>query len=144
MQGPQGNAAATLVGMLLCAASGSFFTTTYAQVVTTNIAPDGTLGTVVASPIPEGLGERYDISGGTIIGGVNQFHSFDLFSVGTLDIANFTGPPGIQNILSRVSGGTASEIDGTLRSSIAGANLFLMNPSGIVFGPNGQIGRAHV
>src|SRR4029077_5498413 len=70
------------------------------------------------------------------IRGSNQFHSFGLFSVGTGDIASFNGPAGIQNIVSRVTGGVGSAVNGTLRSTIAGANLFLLNPAGILFGPN--------
>jgi filamentous hemagglutinin family protein len=104
----------------------------YAQ-VTTAITSDGTLGTTVARS-----GNLYNINGGTIKG-TNQFHSFGQFSVGTGDIASFNGPATIQNILSRVTGGTRSEIDGTLRSTISGANLYLLNPSGILFGPNAQL-----
>ena len=106
----------------------------YAQVPTA-ITSDGTLGTTVARS-----GNLYNINGGTIKG-TNQFHSFGQFSVGTGDIASFNGPANatIQNILSRVTGGTRSEIDGTLRSTISGANLYLLNPSGILFGPNAQL-----
>ena len=105
----------------------------YAQVATA-ITSDGTLGTTVARS-----GNLFNINGGTIKG-TNQFHSFGQFSVGTGDIASFNGPaPTIQNILSRVTGGTRSEIDGTLRSTISGANLYLLNPSGILFGPNAQL-----
>jgi filamentous hemagglutinin family protein len=101
--------------------------------VATAITSDGTLGTTVAPSC-----NLYNINGGTIKG-TNQFHSFGQFSVGTGDIASFNGPTTIQNILSRVTGGTRSEIDGTLRSTISGANLFLLNPSGILFGPNAQL-----
>ncbi len=104
----------------------------YAQVATA-ITSDGTLGTTVAQS-----GNLYNINGGTIKG-TNQFHSFGQFSVGTGDIASFNGPATIQNILSRVTGGARSDIDGTLRSTIPGANLFLLNPSGILFGPNAQL-----
>jgi len=106
--------------------------TPHAQ-VSTNIASDGTLGTTVTP-----TGNVYNIDGGTIKG-TNQFHSFEQFSVGTGDIASFNGPAGIENILSRVTGGNVSEIDGTIRSTISGANLFLMNPSGIIFAPNAQL-----
>src|SRR5512145_107188 len=104
----------------------------YAQ-ISTAITSDGTLGTTVAQS-----GNLYNINGGTIKG-TNQFHSFSQFNVGTGDIASFNGPDTIQNILSRVTGGTRSEIDGTLRSTISGANLYLLNPSGILFGPNAQL-----
>ena len=54
-------------------------------------------------------------------------------------MATFSGPANIQNILSRVTGGSPSSIDGTIRSGIAGANFFFINPSGVVFGPNASI-----
>ena len=99
----------------------------------TQISSDGTLGTTVTQ-----TGNVFDINGGTITGS-NQFQSFDRFSVGTGDIASFNGPAGIQNVISRVTGGVGSEIDGTVRSTIPGANLFLMNPAGILFGPNASL-----
>ncbi len=106
------------------------------------ITPDGTLGTTVAPPV----GNVYNINGGTIKGS-NQFHSFGLFSVGTGDIASFNGPSSIANILSRVTGGQQSMIDGTLRSTIPGANLYLLNPAGVLFGANASLdvsGSFHV
>lgn len=84
-------------------------------------------------------GNVYDIDGGTIIGGTNQFHSFCDFSVGTGDIASFNGPVSIENIISRVTGGAISDIDGTVGSTIAGANLYLLNPAGILIGANAQL-----
>jgi haemagglutination activity domain len=59
---------------------------------------------------------------GRIRGG-NLFHSFQQFNVGTRESATFTGPASIANILSRVTGGQQSSIDGLLRSEIPGANL---------------------
>jgi filamentous hemagglutinin family protein len=122
-----------MLGAWLCA-FGAAVPHGYAQ-ITTAITSDGTLGTTVNRS-----GNVIDINGGTIKGS-NQFHSFRQFNVGTGDIASFNGPPNvtIRNILSRVTGGTRSEIDGTLRSTIPGANLFLMNPSGILFGPNARL-----
>jgi filamentous hemagglutinin family protein len=79
--------------------------------------------------------------------GSNLFHSFGAFNVPTGGSATFTGPPTIANILSRVTGGQPSAIDGLLRSEIAGANLFLLNPSGVLFGPNASLdvrGSFHV
>ncbi len=114
--------------------------TTLAQ-VQTRITSDGSLGTTVVQN--ESV---HTIDGGTIQGS-NQYHSFDRFDVGTGDIANFTGPATVEHILSRVTGGVASRIDGTLQSDIAGANLYLLNPSGLMFGPNAQLdimGSFHV
>jgi filamentous hemagglutinin family protein len=105
---------------------------TYAQ-GPTSITSDGTLGTTVTQ-----TGNVFDIDGGTIRG-ANQFHSFGDFSVGTGDVASFNGPAGIKNIVSRVTGGMPSDIDGTVASTISGASLYLLNPAGILIGPNAQL-----
>jgi filamentous hemagglutinin family protein len=79
--------------------------------------------------------------------GSNLFHSFGQFNVPTGGSATFTGPSTISNILSRVTGGQRSEIHGTLRSEIPGANLYLLNPSGVLFGSNARLdvsGSFHV
>ena len=106
-----------------------------------NITSDGTMGTAVSQ-----AGTTYNIDGGTIRG-TNQFHSFGLFSVGTGDTASFNGPSGIANIIGRVTGGQQSIIDGILKSTITGANLYLLNPSGVLFGKNASLdlsGSFHV
>ncbi|NGZ06327.1 MAG: filamentous hemagglutinin N-terminal domain-containing protein [Magnetococcales bacterium] len=82
---------------------------------------------------------------GTTVG-TNLFHSFSRFNLTQGEIADFQGNQ-IENIIGRVTGGTSSSINGTIRSSIPGANLFLMNPNGIVFGPNAELdltGSFHV
>ena len=113
---------------------------TYAQVVTniTSTTDVGNLGTTVTQ-----AGNVYDITGGTTPGnGPNLFHSFGDFSVGGGDIGNFLNNTGLQtsNILGRVTGGNISNIDGTIQTTGFGtANLFLVNPSGIVFGSNGSV-----
>ncbi len=71
--------------------------------------------------------------------GANLFHSFSTFNLTKGEIAQFSGPASVQNIISRVTGGSASSIDGTISSSILGANLYLVNPSGIMFGPNASL-----
>ena len=83
-------------------------------------------------------GTNYRISEGTIKN-TNQFHSFGRFNVLTGESATFTGPPSIANIISRVTGGELSNIDGLIESEITGANLFLLNPAGILFGPNATL-----
>ena len=124
--------AAVLAVSLACAAA-------HAQ-VRSNITSDGTLPTPTTVTPPAALpGPPTFVIGGGTVRGVNQFHSFGQFSVGTGDAALFTGPASIQNIVSRVTGGVGSQIDGALVSDIAGANLFLMNPAGIMFGPNAQL-----
>jgi filamentous hemagglutinin family protein len=96
------------------------------------ITPDGTLGTAVT---PDG--RVFNITGGTRPDqGPNLFHSFGQFDVGTGDTAHFVGQSGIENIISRITGGSASLIDGRLQSD---ASLFLLNPSGLLFGPNATL-----
>ena len=73
------------------------------------------------------------------IRGNNLFQSFKQFDLKSGDVATFSGPATIQNILSRVTGGSHSSIDGTIRSEISGANFFFINPNGIMFGPNAAI-----
>ena len=92
------------------------------------------------SPAQTLTGPNYaiDASLGRQVGG-NLFHSFCTFGLNRGESANFTGPGAVTNIIGRVTGGTASSIDGRIQSSIAGANLFLINPSGVVFGPNASV-----
>src|SRR5262249_46195010 len=75
---------------------------------------------------------------GKQVGG-NLFHSFGQFSLVKGDTATFSGPAAISNVISRVTGGNQSSIDGATRSTITGANLYLINPSGMVFGPNATV-----
>ncbi|MDX2100601.1 MAG: filamentous hemagglutinin N-terminal domain-containing protein, partial [Leptolyngbyaceae cyanobacterium bins.59] len=107
--------------------------------VAAQITPDTTLGpgnNSVVSPNPDVL-NRSDITGGLRLNSA-LFHSFQQFNVGNGLQVYFANPSGIQNIFSRITGGDLSRIDGVL--GVAGAaNLFLMNPNGIVFGPNARL-----
>lgn len=81
-----------------------------------------------------------EITGG-IQAGDNLFHSFKQFSLDTNGVANFDHSLAIANIFSRVTGGIASEIDGLIQTQ-GNANLFLINPTGIIFGANAQLNVA--
>jgi filamentous hemagglutinin family protein len=92
------------------------------------------------SPAQPLTGPNYAISAG--LGkqvGSNLFHSFGQFGLATGESATFSGPATISNMIGRVTGGSQSSIDGRIQSNITGANLYLINPSGIVFGPNATI-----
>ncbi|MDJ0800560.1 MAG: filamentous hemagglutinin N-terminal domain-containing protein [Calothrix sp. MO_167.B12] len=70
--------------------------------------------------------------------GANLFHSFSEFNVRDAQRVYFANPTGVENILTRVTGGKVSNILGTLGVN-GSANLFLVNPSGILFGENAQL-----
>lgn len=83
---------------------------------------------------------RFDIDGGQLSGdGANLFHSFEQFGLDANQIANFLSDPEIRTIISRVVGGDPSSIDGLIQVSGGDSNLFLLNPSGILFGPNARL-----
>jgi filamentous hemagglutinin family protein len=97
-------------------------------------APDRT-GTIVT---PDG--DRINITGGqTSRDGTNLFHSFQQFGLSEGQTANFISNPAIRNILGRVVGGNPSLINGLIQVTGGNSNLFLINPSGIIFGPNASL-----
>jgi len=79
----------------------------------------------------------YQITGG-LKKGSNLFHSFKQFSLDTNAVANFDRGLDVDNIFSRVTGGTVSNINGLIQTQ-GNANLFLINPAGIIFGANAQL-----
>ncbi len=98
------------------------------------IIPDTTLPT--DSVVPLGC-TNCNIIGGTSQGG-NLFHSFDTFSVPTGGSAQFIHSPDISLIFSRVTGDKQSQIDGLIATSGL-ADLFFINPNGVLFGPNASL-----
>jgi filamentous hemagglutinin family protein len=120
-------------GMMLaawaCAVAASA-TAVHAQITT-----DGTVGParVLSGPhfqITEDLGRRV---------GPNLFHSFQEFNIRANETATFSASAGIANVIARVTGGGASSIEGTLRSTIPNADFYLVNPAGVVFGPGARL-----
>ncbi len=108
--------------------------------VLAQIIPDNSLGTersIVTPNVQHQGGVINRIDGGAIRGG-NLFHSFQDFNVGNLQRVYFTNPTGIENILGRVTGNQASKIFGTL-GVLGSANLYLINPNGIIFGQNARL-----
>ncbi len=76
--------------------------------------------------------------------GTNLFHSFSDFSITSQESATFTtqgikSPASIRNILARVTGGKPSDIFGKITSEFGGADLYLMNPHGILFGETASL-----
>ncbi|MCD8486774.1 MAG: CHAT domain-containing protein [Desertifilum sp.] len=104
------------------------------QAQTITPAQDGTNTVIVPN------GTQFNIQGGKFSGnGANLFHSFEQFGLSEGQIANFLSSPQIQNILGRVIGGDASIINGLIQVSGGNSNLFLINPAGILFGPNARL-----
>jgi filamentous hemagglutinin family protein len=113
-------------------------------------------GPVQAQIVTDGsVGPKVSLRGGEIkIGadlgtqrGDNLFHSFEKFGIATGQTATFTGPGTIKNVISRVTGGEVSNIDGTLASTVGQADLYFLNPAGVMFGPNATLdvpGSLHV
>jgi filamentous hemagglutinin family protein len=127
-----------LVGALLNV-GGVLLSVGYAQQVSTNITSSG-LGTTINGST-SCLGGTCNITGGDRRG-QNLFHSFGRFDIGATNTANFSNDSGLatSNIIGRVTGGQTSNIFGTIRTTNFGtANLFLLNPAGILFGQTAQL-----
>ncbi|WP_449418627.1 two-partner secretion domain-containing protein [Phormidium nigroviride] len=103
------------------------------------IIPDNSLGAESSRTVPATIN---NLPSDRIEGGANRgvslFHSFREFNVGEGRGAYFANPNGILNIFTRVTGGNPSNILGVLGVQ-GNANLFLLNPRGIVFGPNARL-----
>jgi filamentous hemagglutinin family protein len=97
------------------------------------VRPDGSVNTIVSST----NNRDFNITGGGTAG-TNLFHSFSNFSIPIGGSVLFNHSSTIQNIFARVTGNNISNIDGALQAQ-GSANLFLLNPKGVIFGPNASL-----
>ncbi len=117
-----------LVNTWIALIIGELHVNAFAQII-----PDNTLNTNVNQS-----GNVFNITGGTSVGG-NLFHSFSDFSIPSGNEAFFDyNVTDISHIISRVTGNKISDINGIIHAN-GNANLFLINPNGIVFGPNASL-----
>ncbi|NEZ68084.1 filamentous hemagglutinin N-terminal domain-containing protein [Leptolyngbyaceae cyanobacterium CCMR0082] len=109
----------------------------WSEPIQAQLIPDQTLGaegSVVSTDVLV-KGSLADLIEGGAARGPNLFHSFDAFTVANDQRVYFANPAEIESILSRVTGNNRSDIFGTLGVD-GNADLFLINPNGIVFGPD--------
>ena len=105
------------------------------EMISAQVATDGSLGPAVTLDgtgieVGQGLGARV---------GDNLFHSFDRFSIAVDQQVTFTGDEGIDNVISRVTGGEVSTIAGTLLSEVGDEGFFFINPTGVIIEESGSI-----
>ena len=108
--------------------------------VRAQIIPDDSLGDENSVVSPDATIEetQADLIEGGATRDNNLFHSFSDFNVDDGSAVYFASPAGIENILTRVTGNDVSNIFGKL-GVYGAANLFLLNPNGIVFGENATL-----
>jgi len=103
--------------------------------INAEITTDGTLGSRANLPGPD-----YQI--GADLGrqhGGNLFHSFQDFNLNRSESATFSGPNNVSNVISRVTGGNPSNIDGLIRSTMPNADMYFLNSYGMMFGPHARL-----
>ena len=102
------------------------------------IVPDSSLGDRQTQVTTDPQNADIENIEGGATRGKNLFHSFSEFNVSSGQIANFVNSSEIENIFSRVTGNNPSNILGQLKAS-GDANLFLLNPNGIIFGEDASL-----
>jgi len=107
-----------------------------ASLVQAQLLPDNTLGK--ENSLINSINSLEDRIDGGAIRGSNLFHSFKEFNIGNNRSVYFNNPTEIQNILTRVTGNNSSQILGKL-GVVGDANLFMINPNGIMFGKDASL-----
>lgn len=100
--------------------------------------PDNTLSAESSQVIRNYQGKPIEAITGGATRGINLFHSFQEFNIEVNEAAYFDNPAGINHILTRITGNNISRIFGKL-GVLGNANLFIINPKGIIFGPNAAL-----
>ncbi len=104
----------------------------YSYAIDTTIIADNSLGTTIVQ-----TGNTFTIKDGSQVSS-NLFHSFAQFDLGPSSTALFKATPALANVFARVTGGESSDIDGKIHVEHS-ANLYFMNPHGIVFHDNASL-----
>jgi filamentous hemagglutinin family protein len=126
--------------LAICSVIGGAIAISEYSALAQQVIPDTTLSTEQSTVTPDNIdGIATDRIDGGARRGVNLFHSFQEFNVDANKGVYFTSPVGIENILSRVTGINPSKIFGKLGVLTGNANLFLINPNGIIFGANASL-----
>ena len=112
----------------------------YGTKINAQVVPDSSLGSEssIVTPNVTVRDAIADLIEGGAIRGDNLFQSFSEFNIAEGSRVFFANPDGINNIFTRVTGGNTSNILGTLGVD-GNANLFLLNPQGILFGANSSL-----
>ena len=121
-----------------------------ARAVAAILLASGACGAMAGATTDGSVGAIQTLSGkftvpqslGTVAGS-NLFHSFKNFSIGAAETATFTTTSAtLANVISRVSGGQLSTLEGLLRLSPAAGsapNFYLINPAGVTFGHGARV-----
>ena len=130
-------------------AAAGFALVVAARVASGEVATDGSLGPAQGIAAVTNEYRITDDLGRYSDNGASLYHSFSLFDVEAGRTASFSATRTPERVIARVTGDSISQIDGRLRTTEAavGADLFLLNPSGITFGPGASLdlkGSFHV
>ncbi len=103
------------------------------------VIPDTSLGSEQSVVTPDlAASIPTEIITGGALRGQTLFHSFEQFSIQPGATVQFNNSSAVETIISRVTGSSPSTIDGWLQTQ-GRADLFILNPNGIVFGSAAQL-----